>query len=113
MKHIKHVKYILPANRCVNQLPDYSAFGRKTTLRMNPDHIPDLHWNLASMYHTTNIGYIDTQNTVVSTHYIDVETFSYARGDKCEDWDGTTLNTDTSVSQSSQHDIICSTLPIT
>ena len=48
---------------------------------MNPDHIPDLHWNVANTYHTTNIGYIDTQNTVVSTHYIDVETVSYARGD--------------------------------
>ena len=113
MKHIKHVKYILPANRCINELPDYSAFGRKTTLRMNPDHILDLHWNLANMYHTTNIGYIDTQNTVVSTHYIDVETFSYTRGDRYEDWDGTTINTDTSVSWSNQHDIICSILPIT
>ena len=118
MKHIKHVKYILPTDRCINQLPDYSAFGRKTTLRMNPDYIPDLHWNLANTYHTTNIGYIDTQytvvtqNTVVSTHYIDVETLSYARGDKCEDWDGTTLNTDTSVSQSNRHDIICSILSI-
>ena len=49
MKHIKHVKNILPANRYINQLPDYSAFGRKTMLRMNPDHIPDLHWNLANM----------------------------------------------------------------
>ena len=112
MKHIKHVKYILPANRYINQLPDYSAFGRKTTLRMNPDHILDLHWNLANMYHTTNIGYIDTQNTVISTHYIDVETLSYAKGDRCEDWDGTTLNTDTSVTPSSWHDIICSILPI-
>ena len=113
MKHIKHVKYILHANRCITQLPDYSAFGRKTTLRMNPDHIPDLHWNLANMYHTTNIGYVGTQNTVVSTHYIDVETLSYARGDRCEDWDGTTLNTDMSVSQSNRHDVICSILPIT
>ena len=26
MKHIKHVKYILPADRYINQLPDYSAF---------------------------------------------------------------------------------------
>ena len=112
MKHIKHVKYILPADRCINQLPDYSAFGRKTTLRMNPDHILDLHWNLANTYHTTNIGYVDTQNTVVSTHYIDVETLSYAKGDRCIDWDGTTLNTDTSVSQSSWHDIICSILPL-
>ena len=43
MKHIKHVKYILPADRYINQLPNYSMFGRKTTLRMNPDHILDLH----------------------------------------------------------------------
>ena len=113
MKHIKHVKYILPADRYINQLPDYSVFGRKTTLRMNPEHIPDLHWNLANMYHTITIGYMETQNTVISTHYIDVETLSYARGDKCEDWDGTILNTDTSVSWSGRHDIICSILPIT
>ena len=113
MKHIKHVKYILPANRYINQLPDYSSFGRKTTLRMNPEYILDLHWNLANMYHTTNIGYVNTQNTVVSTLYIDVETLSYVKGDRYKDWDGTTLNTDTSVSPSSQHDNICSILPIT
>ena len=64
------------------------------------------------MYHTTNIGYVDTQNTVGSTHYIDMETLSYVKGDRCKDWDGTTLNTDTSVSQSSWHDIISSILPI-
>ena len=92
MKHSK--------DRCINQLPDYSAFGRKTTLRMNADHISDLHWNLVNTYHTTNIGYMDTQHTVVSTHYINVETLSYARGDKCKDWNGTILNTDTSVSRS-------------
>ena len=48
MKHINHVKYILPADRYINQLPNYSMFGRKTTLRMNPDHILDLHWKLAN-----------------------------------------------------------------
>ena len=68
---------------------------------MSPDHIPDLHWNLANRYHTTNIGYVNTQNTVLSTHYIDVETLSYAKGDRCEDWDGTTSTTDMSVSWSS------------
>ena len=26
MKHIKHVKYILPADRYINQLPNYSMF---------------------------------------------------------------------------------------
>ena len=100
MKCIKYVKYILPADRYINQLPDYSVFGRKTTFRMNPDHIQNLHRNLVNTYHTTSIGYTDTQNTVVSTHYIDGETLSYAKGDKCGDWCGTTLNTDTSVSQS-------------
>ena len=112
MKHIKHVKYILPADRYIKQLPDYSVFGRKTTLRMNPDHIPDLHWNLADTYHTTSIGHNDTQNTVVSVHYIDVETLSHARGDRCGDWCGTTLNTNTSTSQSNWEITICSIIPI-
>ena len=33
MKHIKHVKYILPADRYIKQIPDYPVFGRKATLR--------------------------------------------------------------------------------
>ena len=41
MKHIKHVKYILPANRYIKQLPDYSVFRRKTTARMNPHHLEE------------------------------------------------------------------------
>ena len=69
MKHIKHVKYILPADRYINQLPNYSMFRRKTTFRMNPDHIPDLHWKLANTYHTTSIGYTEPlSTTVVSVH---------------------------------------------
>ena len=56
MEHVKHVKYILPADWYIKQIPDYSAFGRKTTLRMKPDKILDLPWNLADTYHTTNIG---------------------------------------------------------
>ena len=56
MKHIKHVKYILPTDRYISQLPDYSMFRKKTTLRMNPDHIPNLHWRLASTHHTMSIG---------------------------------------------------------
>ena len=111
-KHIKHAKYILPADRYINQLPDYSASGRKTTLRMNPDHIPDLHWNLADTYHTTSIGQADTQNTIVSAHYINIETHRHARGDRCGDWCGTTLNTNTSTSQSNWEINVCSIIPI-
>ena len=30
MKHVKHVKYILPANRYIKQLPDYNTFDRRS-----------------------------------------------------------------------------------
>ena len=100
MKHIKHVKYILPADRYINQLPSYSMFGRKTTIRMNPDHISDLHWKLANTYQTTSIGYTEPLSTTVSVHYVTVETLSHAKGNKCGEWCGTVLNTKTSTSQS-------------
>ena len=56
MTQIKHVKYISPTDKYIDLLPDYSRFGRKPTLRINPAQIPDLHWKLANTYHTTNIG---------------------------------------------------------
>ena len=74
MKHIKHVKYILPVDGYIKQIPNYSTLGRKATLQMNPYQIPDLHWNLTNTYHTTNIEQIDPQAACVSTHYIDVNT---------------------------------------
>ena len=68
MKHIKHVKYILPADKYINKLPDYTGFGRKTTLRINPNRIPDLHWKLADTYHTMVIG--QSEVTTISIHDI-------------------------------------------
>ena len=44
---------MLPADNVVASLPDYSAFGRKTTLRLNPDKILDLNWNIATHLNTT------------------------------------------------------------
>ena len=76
MKHIKHVKYILPADKYIKKLPNYSMFGRKTMLRINPNHIPDLHWKLANTYHTTSIGYTELMSTTVSIHYVTVETLA-------------------------------------
>ena len=108
IKHIKHVKHVLPDDKYIQHLPDYSVFGRKTTLQINPDHIPDLHWNLASTYHTTDIGCVDTQSIDVTTHYINVKPFSHAKGNKCGAWCGTTLNTNTSTSQSDQKTPKCS-----
>ena len=113
MKHIKHVKYILPTNRYINQLPNYSMFGRKTTLRMNPDHILDLHWKLADTYHTTSIGYTEPLTTTVSIHYVAVETLSCAKSNKCGEWCETVLNTKTSTIQSKQDSTVFSIIPIT
>ena len=108
MKHIKHVKYILPADQYIKQIPDYSAFGRKATLRMELDKIPNLHWKLTNTYHTTNIGHSGLQISDVSTHCVDVDSISHAGGNKYGNWCGTTLNTDTITLQSNIKTIICS-----
>ena len=76
MKHVKHVKYILPTNRYIKQLPDYNAFGRRRTFRLNPDRIPGLHWSLADSYHTIDIGLTISNTNIISTNYIDVNTLT-------------------------------------
>ena len=104
MKHIKHVKYILPTDKYIDKLPDYSGFGRKTTLRINPDQILDLHWKLTDTYHTTNIGQIDTGTTSIFIHNITVKSF-----------DGeykTSLSTETYTTQSRYEPLVCSIMPI-
>ena len=113
MKHIKHVKYILPADRYIKQIPDYNAFGRKTTLRLNPDRILDLHWSLADSYHATNIGLTISNTMAMSTNYIDFNTLSYAHGDKCKKWCGMSLSTDVNIVQSNIKPIVCSTVKCT
>ena len=73
---------------------------------MNPDKIPDLHWSLADTYHTTNTGMINSHVMMISTNYIDVDTLSYAIGDKCREWCGTTLKTNVIVLQSNREPIV-------
>ena len=107
MKHVKHVKYILPADWYIKQIPNYSAFGRKTTLRLNHDKILDLHWSLAETYHTTTIGLVDSSAMLISTNYVDVDILSYARGDNCKEWCGTTLKTNVTVLQNNRKPIVC------
>ena len=105
MKHIKHVKYISPTDKHIDQLLDYSRFGRKTMLRINPDQIPDLHWKLVNTYHTTNIGQTEITNTSISIHDITVKTHD----NMCR----ISLNTETCTSQSGHESIVCSVIPIT
>ena len=113
MTHIKHIKHILPADRYVDQLPNYARFGRKTTLRMKSNQIPDLHWKLANTYHTTNIGKLETGCTTISVHDITVKTFSNATSDKCIEGCRTSLNTKTYTTQSRRELAVCSFIPIT
>ena len=102
MKHIKHVKYVLPTDTYINKLLDYSGFGRKTMLRINPDQIPDLHWNLTNTYHTTDIG--QTEITNISIHDITINTFTCT----CN----ASLSTETYTTQSRREPLICCVLPV-
>ena len=44
---------------------------------------------------------------MVSTHCIDVDTLSYAEGDRCGKWCGTTLGTNVTILQSNREPIVC------
>ena len=102
MKHVKHVKCVHPADQYIKHVPDYSTFGTKTTLRINPKHIPDLHWQLADTYHTTNTG----QSILhVWTPSVDVNTLSLA-GKRKYDKSGTSLHVNTTVINSKNNTIV-------
>ena len=103
MKHIKHVKYVLPTDKYISQLLNYSQFGRKTTLRINPYQIPELHWKLADTYHTTNIGQTEIKDNTI--HDITCNTLICAGN--------IGLRTETYTTQSRCEPLVCSILPIT
>ena len=65
-----NVKYILPVDNVITKLPDYQSFGRKTRLRMNPDRIPNLHWNLSTTLNMTPI--LMTQQSLIQTSVVSV-----------------------------------------
>ena len=52
MVHIKDVKVVLPVDRVINEIPDYTKFGRKSKLDLDPTKIPDLNWVLSTKLHT-------------------------------------------------------------
>ena len=105
MKHMKHVKCVLPADLYIKHIPDYSTFGRKATLRMNPKQIPDLHWQLADTYRTTNNG----QSTLhMSTPSVDVHTLSFAGERKYNNPHKINLHINTTTINSNVDTIVCS-----
>ena len=66
--HLTNVKYILPVDNVITKLPDYQSFGRKTKLRLNPDRIPNLHWNLSTTLNTTPT--LTTQQSLIQTSVV-------------------------------------------
>ena len=105
MKHMKHVKYVLLADQYIKHVPDYSTFRRKATPRMNPKQIPDLHWQLANTYHTTNIG----QSILhMSTPSVDVHTLSFAGERKYNNTYEINLHVNTTTIDSNVDTIVCS-----
>ena len=110
MKYMIHVKFVLPADQYVKHVPDYSAFRRKATLRMNLSQIPDLHWQLEDTYHTTNIVWPDLHISNMSTISMDVLTLSYPGGKKYENACRITINIDTTTIDSNVNTIVCSTI---
>ena len=56
MEHRKHVKYILPVERVISELPEYKNFGRKSKLRLDPAAIPDFKWEWMEDRHMEGIG---------------------------------------------------------
>ena len=72
---------------------------------MNPKQIPDLHWQLADTYHTTNIG----QTTLhVSIPSVGVNTLSFAGRRMYTNTCGTNLHQNTTTLNSIIDTIVCS-----
>ena len=63
---------MLPAERYISALPDYEQFGRKTNLRLNPNKIPDLQWELTDKLNTTQIGISHTNQINVLDVYEEI-----------------------------------------
>ena len=68
--HLTDIKSILPVDNVITKLLDYQSFGRKTKLRLNPDRIPNLHWNLSTTLNTTPT--LMTQQSLIQTHIVSV-----------------------------------------
>ena len=96
MKHVKHVKYVLPADQYIKTYSRLFYFWKKSYTENESKQIPDLHWQLVDTYHTTNIG----QSTLhMSTTSVDIHTLSFAGGRKYNNPYKTTIdsNVDTIV----------------
>ena len=93
MEHISNIKYIMPAERYISQMPDYEIFGQQTKLHLNPQNIPDLSWKGANTIHTQDISrvivshifHLDDLLTqdVVNTILVNANVYTQPTADLC------------------------------
>ena len=98
IKHISNIKYIMPAERYISQLPDYEIFGCQTKLHLNPRNIPDLSWKWANTIHTQDIGKVTVSHIFhldalltqdgVDTILVNTNVYTHSTANLC-----TTINT--------------------
>ena len=60
MEHRKFVKYILPADKIILEIPNYERFGRKSKLQLTPSAIPNLKWEWTEDLHLDGIELMST-----------------------------------------------------
>ena len=67
--HIKDVKYVLPADAVIAQIPDYEKSGCPSTLNTHPNRQQNLQWQLATTLNTihTPTNNVTTMAKPIST----------------------------------------------
>ena len=66
--HVTDVKYLLPVDAVLDQMPPVSQAGRPSKLNIHPSREPDLEWTLATTLntvHTTTTNTTSLANTQV------------------------------------------------
>ena len=79
MEHRKFVKYIIPADKIISEIPDYKRFGSKSKFQLPPSAIPDLKWEWMEDLHLDGIGLVNTVkhlqvSKVTTVREVDVHT---------------------------------------
>ena len=63
--HISDIKYVMPADSIIQHLPNFNELGRKTKYNLNPDHIVDLDWCLATTLNTNPVSTLSFSSTTL------------------------------------------------
>ena len=93
MEHMSNIKYIMPAERYISQMPDYEIFGQQTKLCLNPKNIPDLSWKWADTTNMQDIGKVTVSHifhmddlltqVVIETILVNTNVYTHSTNNLC------------------------------